>query len=229
MPIQKYSLPNENQTKVEISWQNLWFNWKDIAVSLDGQEVGRVPNQRALRKGQKFYLQNESILQVKLVGGSFRLGIEDLKVYLDNRKLKKIKILLTPIDKWKRAYKIIYMIGFFTLVFGIPFSIVSSIASQGQANYSEPTIIGILGGIYLLLGYLVKRKSLPFLRIATTLYGFDTLLYLLGLFISNNPIAGIVALYWRWKWLGFMWKGIEGIRQINSQHHQYEDGKIKLT
>lgn len=51
MPKQAYALEALGEKRLEISWKGMY---KDVTVSLDGNSIGIIPNQKALSAGQEF-------------------------------------------------------------------------------------------------------------------------------------------------------------------------------
>jgi len=182
MPTQKFSFKKGEPVRLEVLWK--WL-WKDVSILLDGQEIGRFANRKMLKEGREFYLQDGSVLKIKLSSSWFAPLLEVLhngKPLPGSGSDPNIKLAL--------AYSYIFFIGGVTIIHGL--IVVSSKTPQGGFGMI------IIGGIYIFLGFLVKRQSMIALAIAFVVYLLNFLLELASGQVGGNlwlTIAAFVCMY----------------------------------
>src|SRR5690349_9384101 len=64
MPKQTFALEAGGEKRLEVSWGGMF---KNTTVSLDGNSIGVIPDQKALLAGQEFRLPDGSTIKVQLV------------------------------------------------------------------------------------------------------------------------------------------------------------------
>jgi len=64
MPKNSFALEAGGPKRLQISWSGMW---KNIQVTLDGQQLGTIPDKAALEQGAEFPLPEGSRLKVQLV------------------------------------------------------------------------------------------------------------------------------------------------------------------
>jgi len=169
MPIQTYALEPNGPLRLEISWAP---NWTQFTVKLDGVEVGRVENKKALTAGQDFPLPDGSTLHVQLFTG---LAAE-LAVLRNGQHLPGTAA--HPETRLKNAFSLILLVGGFNFLTGLLALLFrwQVLVSMGIGMYQ----LGY-GALLLALAYLTRRLSWWALLAAVVLLGLDAVL---GLFIG---------------------------------------------
>ena len=158
--------------------------WKDSVVKFDDVEIGRIPDLAALQNGLDFTLPDGSLLHVQI-----------------NNKLFSNQLRITrngaPIpdsygDPWqnvKAAYRMLYLIGGFSILIGFV-----SIFSEDLQSIGVSWLSVVLGVVFLVLGYFTQRHSKTALIIAIVLFGLDSVLTLiLNYDFIDNPITGFIG------------------------------------
>ena len=169
MPKKTYPLIQGGEKRLTISWKSFW---KDFTIELDGSKIGTIPGQKELFQGKTFNLPDGSILEIKLVR---TWSSTTLQILRNGEPLPGSGS--DPGTKLKQSYGLLYFIGGFNLVLGIIAVLfqIEFLINLGMGIYSV-----VVGSIYLLLAYLVQRKSKIALGIAIGLYGLETILSLIS-------------------------------------------------
>jgi hypothetical protein len=183
MPTRKYILERGGTQRLEISWKILW---KNITIRLEGKEIGSIKNQKELLAGRDFSLNDGSILKVKLIQGFS----PELQVTRDGQPLPGSDS--DPFQRLSLAYKMVLFIGWLNVVLWL-------IAELLKVGFLQRFGFGfgsiIVGIIFLILGFFMKRKSKYALLIAIILFFGDGILaaFFLSEQARNYVTGGIVA------------------------------------
>lgn len=148
MPRAKYPLEAGSSKKLEVSWK---VGWKDVQIRLDGQLVGQVASKADLKQGKQFALPDGSTVEVRYT----RVGLEVLR---NGKQL--------PGSAWdpRRGATIAV---FWIAIGGFVIAILNAAGViQAPGAMAEGLVIGIVFGV---LGFFVKRGRKPALAIATVL------------------------------------------------------------
>jgi hypothetical protein len=139
--------------------------WKNFTVRLDGRAVGAMANQKELRSGRQFPLEDGSTLKVQLVQ-NFRST--ELQVLRNDRPLPGSAS--DPAQRLRNAAGIVFFVAGLNIVLGL-------IGVLFQSPFLQSLGLGVgsilFGGIFLLLGYFVQRRSMPALVIAVAVFALD--------------------------------------------------------
>jgi len=185
-----------------LSWNG---GWKSFTASLDGQPVGFVPDQKSLKAGQEFSLSDGSTLKVQLAQELYAV---ELRVPWNGRPLPGSPS--DPAVRLRGAAGVIFFVAGLNIVLGFLGAITHSpfLLSLGLSFGSV-----FFGAIFLLLGYLVRRRSVPALAIAFGLFALDGILSIgIASQQTGHPvIGGIVA---RIFFLTRIWQGFGAIRSL---------------
>ncbi len=155
MPKQSYALEAGGEKRLEISWTPFW---KDITVSLDGNSIGTIPNQKALTTGQEFRLPDGSALKVQLVN---RVTSTELQVLRNGQPLPGSAS--DPQTRLKYAYWVVYFVAGLNLVLGL-ISFLFNVEFLQQIGIGFGSIL--FGLVFLALGFFTQRKSMVALILA---------------------------------------------------------------
>ena len=181
MPKQTYALEKGGPKRLELEWKGAW---KNLTVRLDAQEIGVIPNQKALRQGQTFTLPDGSMLEVKLVQQFTSVSLE---LRRDGQPLPGTSA--DPEQRLQGAYGVLFLLGAINIVLGL-------IAVFFQVEFllmlGLNLISVIMGCIWLTLGFFVRRRSLAALLLALCLYALDSVLFLVSAVdMGANPTSGL--------------------------------------
>lgn len=181
MPKQTYPLEKGGPKRLELAWKGAW---KNLTVSLDGQELGVIPDQKALRAGQTFMLPDGSALDVKLVRQFTSVSLE---LRLDGQPLPGSSA--DPEQRLQGAYGILFFLGGVNILLGL-IAVFFQIEFLLMLGLNLASVF--LGFIWLTLGFFVRRRSLAALIVALCLYGLDGVLFLIGAVnMGANPTSGL--------------------------------------
>src|SRR3954468_13841258 len=103
MPSAKFALEAGGPKRLEVSWSGFW---KNIAVRLDGDEVGSIPTKAELKQGRSFTLPDSSVIHVKLAES---VGNVEIQLTRDGRPLPGSAA--DPLQRVKTAGGIVYFIA----------------------------------------------------------------------------------------------------------------------
>lgn len=155
-----------------------------MAVRLDGQEIGVIPDQKALRQGQTFTLPDGSVLEVKLVPQFTSVSLE---LRRDGQPLPGTSA--DPEQRLQGAYGILFLLGGINIVLGL-IAVFFQIAFLLMLGLNLISVI--MGCIWLTLGFFVRRRSLVALFLALGLYTLDGVLFLVSAVdMGLNPTGGL--------------------------------------
>ena len=201
MPTRKYALERNEMQRLEISWKSMW---KNISIRLDGKAIGSIVNQKELIEGREFSLGDGSILKVKLIHGF----VPELQVAKNGQPLPGSDS--DPSQRLSIAYKMVLFIGWLNITLGLSAEILK-VGFLQRFGFSFGSII--VGLIFLILGFFVKRESKYALLIAIALFLSDGILaaFFLPEQARNYITGGIVA---RIFILMPMIQGVSAIRDI---------------
>ena len=165
MPVQTYTLDPDNPKRLDISYKMFW---RGATVYLDGKEIGTAPGKRELTQGQEFKLPDGSTLKVRLTQSL--LGTE-LQILRNGQPIPGSAS--HPETTLKSAYWALWLIGAIGILFGgVARGLrVDMLGEMGIADFS----IGF-GIIFIILGFLVRRRSLPALYAGIAFFAIDTVL-----------------------------------------------------
>lgn len=165
MPKQSFALEAGGEKRLEVSWKGLY---KDVTVSLDGNLVGVIPNQKALSAGQEFLLTDGSTIKVQLVS---KLTSTELQILRNGQPLPGSSS--DPQTRFKTAYGIVYFVAGLNLVLGLV-SFLFDVEFLQQVGIGFGSII--FGLAFLALGFFVQRKSSLALILAIVVFALDGIL-----------------------------------------------------
>lgn len=184
MPKQSFALEAGGENRLEISWKGMY---KDLTVSLDGNSIGVIPNQKALSAGQEFRSIDGSIIKVQLVS---KFMSTELQVLRNGQPLPGSAS--DPQTKMKNAYGMVYFVAGLNLVLGLV-SFLFNVEFLQQIGIGFGSIL--FGLVFLALGFFVQRKSTVALILAIVIFALDGIVgFFLAVSQGYNPgSGGIIA------------------------------------
>lgn len=205
MPKQSFALETGGEKRLEVSWKGLY---KDVTVSLDGNSVGVIPNQKALSAGQEFFLTDGSTIKVQLVS---KLMSTELQVLRNGQPLPGSSS--DPQTRFKTAYSMVYFIAGLNLVLGIV-SVLFDVEFLQQIGIGFTSII--FGLVFLVLAFFVQRKSTIALFLAIVIFAADGILGIV-LAVSQGSTPGVGGIFARIILLIPMIQGVGAIKALKSK------------
>lgn len=208
MATKHYALDRNGPKRLEISWK---WNYKNIAVQFDGDEIVNIRGRKELKLGQSFKLDNGQELQLKLKREHFYSALK-LDIVVNGRPVPGS--FFHPALVLMRSYSSIFILAIGVLAGGIFISSAWIIA---------------FGLVYFLLGIFVMRRSATALIIALILLGSASLylIVLLLYFVQDwqffvKFVLDVVIILAS---LGFlpvflviaMYSGLEAIKQLKHE------------
>ena len=154
---------------------------------LDGEVLGVIPNQKALKAGETFALPDSSRLSVQLVQKFY--GAE-LQILRDGQPLPGSAS--DPETRFKNAYVMLFFIARLNIVLGLVSTVfqVEFLQSIGIGFYSI-----IFGLVFLALGFFTKMMSSIALIIGIIIFALDAILgVVFAVMAGIEPgISGLLA------------------------------------
>jgi hypothetical protein len=201
MPSQAYALEENGSRQLKISWKPFW---KNITIQLDGEAIVTIPGQKQLAAGQEFRLPDGSMLKVQLA--KTFTGYE-LRVLRNGQPLAGSAS--DPEARLKTAYNVVFFVAGLNIVLGL-------VAWAFQVAFLQSMGIGLVSAIFgagfLVLGYLIRHKSMAALVIAIAVFTLDGIL---GIVLFGAPWnIGRIAL------LVPMIQGVGAVRAIKKQEER---------
>ena len=182
MPKRSYSLQKDGPKELECSWG---IAWKNFTVKQNGQVIGTVSNQKELKRGREFLLNDGSKLFVIL-----KIGLTSgLYLTKDGQPLPGSDS--DPISKVKGAFVILMIIA----VINIGIGVLSTLYNLKEIGLEFGLGYIVFGFVFLILSIAVKRGSLIALLAAIILLILDALLGIVFMATSggNQSIFWIIA------------------------------------
>ena len=182
MPKRSYSLQKDGPKELECSWG---IAWKNFTVKQNGQVIGTVSNQKELKRGREFLLNDGSKLFVIL-----KIGLSSgLYLTKDGQPLPGSDS--DPISKVKGAFVILMIIA----VINIGIGVLSTLYNLKEIGLEFGLGYIVFGFVFLILSIAVKRGSLIALLAAIILLILDALLGIVFMATSggNQSIFWIIA------------------------------------
>ena len=180
MPKQSFALEPGSTHRLEIQWKGLY---KDTTLTLDGVQLGPVLDQGLLRAGQELPLPDGSLLKLHLVSN---LAGTELRVTRNGIPLPGSAS--NPETKVGTAAGIIFFVAGLNLLLGVISLLTRSefLASLGIGWFSI-----IFGAFFLVMGFLVKKRSMVALTLSIVVFSLDALVGVIGsIAMGGAPAIG---------------------------------------
>ncbi len=204
MPKQNYKLSATDPRKITIEWSGLW---KNMRLSIDGEELGTIPDSNALKAGRAFAVPGGGQLDVKLLTGlQARLELRYNGVALPGSAAD-------PQTMLNLARGVIWFMGGLTLLAGL-------VAELGQVEFllrlGMNWISVLVGVVMVALGYFVGKRSAAALGVACGLVIFDAVMTLV-MAAESGGRSGMGGLGMRIFFLIAMFKGFGAIKELRAR------------
>ncbi|MFN3200280.1 MAG: hypothetical protein ACE366_17920 [Bradymonadia bacterium] len=202
MPKRVFVLRKGGSDSVELEWKGIW---KNIQVRYNGDTLGVIENQKALKEGRAFTLPDGRPLEIRL-----KTGMQtELQVSVSGRALPGSGG--DPETKLKLAAGIIYFLGAIAIILGL-------VAELGKVGLLLDLGLGWIsagaGVIFLGLGYGTQKRSQAALAVACALVLLDTALMIWAYAMTQRGIGGVAM---RVFFLISMFQGFGAIKALKNQ------------
>jgi len=212
MPTKHFYLDNDKTHLIELRWE---LFWKNLTISENGQVIGQVKNQSALRAAPTFSLADGRSLTVQL---RRVLMSEDLEVLIDGEPVAGSSS--HPAERFKQALYTLLLLAAFNGILGI-------VAEIGDVDLFRALGLGygtvVVGMVYLGLYWWAKNQlSSLALHIAIGILVLDfvfAIVYAANSQSSNSPGTGIVM---RIIFCTLLYKGTQGAKQLKAQQAELD-------
>ena len=165
MPVQKYALEVGGPKRLEVTWKGFL---NGLVLTVDGKKIGSFENRKALKKGAEFRLADGSSLKVQWA----RNGLFP-ELHLERNGESIPGSPSDPLQKLGLACGIIFFIAGLNLILGLAaeFYRIPLLLKLGIGTGSC-----IVGVIFFVLGYFIKKGSSTALSAAVAIFVVDGLL-----------------------------------------------------
>lgn len=204
MPKLHFAMERGGPKRLEVSWK---MGWKEFRIRVDGAEVGSAANKDELREGREFGLPDGSRLHVRLA--------KQLTLLRNGKPLPGSTT--DPVAILNLCCGIIFFVGGASLVVGL-------LAEVIQDSKLNAIILGwptaLVGAVFVLLGFLVKRRSAVALAITVTLMAGLLLWRVVGsvaVFSQGGVPMGISGICLGVIFLMLICRGFGAIRQLAAE------------
>lgn len=199
------SLPMEKggPKKLKLTWG--FWGWKNFTVRLDGVPMAYASGRKELEAGRDFILPDRSVLSVKLHKTPFG---HDLRVARNGEPLPGSDS--DPRQRLKLAWCLLFLVGGVNLLLGAAAMAVGPGLLQDLGLGLESLI---LGAVFLLLGFLVRRRSAMALGLAMALLVIDAALTMYIAAESGRPVP-VAGMLIRAFFLFYLFRGLSAIREL---------------
>lgn len=212
MPTKHFYLDDDKTHLIELRWG---LFWKNLTISENGQVLGQVKNQSALRAAPTFPLADGRSLTVQL---RRVLMSEDLEVLIDGEPVAGSAS--HPAERFKQALYTLLFLAAFNGILGI-------VAEVGDVDLFRALGLGystvVVGMVYLGLYWWAKDQfSSLALHIAIGILVLDFVLaivYAADSQSSNSPGTGIIM---RIIFCTLLYKGAQGAKKLKAQHTELD-------
>ncbi len=201
---ESYAFEAGGEERLTLSWNS---DWRDFTVSLDGNPVGVVPNQKALRNGYEMSLPDGSTLKIKLVIIYLE---EKLQILRNGQPLPDSES--DPNYRLRRACRAIYLIAAYVGLMGV---VTFSSFPEFARNFNSARII-FFSFAFLVLGFFTQRKSVIALILAIILVmGYIVVTHSFVVFLGYQEGVGPYATVFLF--LFVMLPGVKAIRELKQK------------
>ena len=166
MPSRKFAFEKGGPKRVELSWRG---SFKDTRVIVDGQELGVIPNRKALKQGASFVLPDGGTLSVGFAGSGLVVARDGVPLPGSTDD---------PASQIAAAGGVLYFIGGFSVLMGI------------ASLFVESEYLDRVGGVYNLGGVLFIALA----WLATAKRSMVALIIGLALWIVNIVLTLVTTL-----------------------------------
>jgi hypothetical protein len=203
MPKRTYALAEGGPKRLELVWK---FNWNNLVVKLDGQQIGGPFSKADLERQVLVTLPDKSMLGVMLERSLHQV---DLHVNLDGKPLPGSAS--HPQTQLKGAYAAIFFVAGVNIILGI-----GALAFGWQVLTDIGGGVGslIYGGVFLALGmFVMMQRSRVALGIALALFVVDSALIMFNAFTGPGE-PGFHGVIMRVLVIVFMFRGFAAIGEL---------------
>lgn len=180
MPKQSYSFEPGGPKRLEIQWKGFF---KNTTITLDGVPLSTIPDHMTLRTPQEFNLSDGSLLKVQLVQ-----NLSGAEMQVTRNGIPLPGSASNPETKVNTAAGIIFFVAGLNLLLGVIGLLTRSefLTSLGIGWYSI-----IFGAFFLVMGFLVKKRSMVALILSIVVFSLDALLGIIGsVALGGAPAIG---------------------------------------
>ena len=203
MPKKSFALEPAGEQRLDVSWTR---GWNDVTISLDGNSIGVIPNQKALSEGQEFQLTDGSIVKIQLVN---KFDFKELQVLRNGQPLPGSAS--DPETRLNEASKIVYFVAVLNIIFGL-------VAFLFQTEFLRSIGMGLnsilFGLISLPLGLFVQRKSNGALILAMAILILDGLVAFYLAILSGGATGGALIVLLRYFALTPLFQSFQAMKTL---------------
>jgi hypothetical protein len=207
MPKKTFNIDPEQTESIFMSWG---MAWKNTTISFEGNQIGSFKNQKELKQGNEFQLDDTRKIKVKLSG----LLHPELDISIDGVPIEGSPT--NPYNQLKQLSKFAIILGGLSVIIGLLTEILNI---QLLMNLGFGLGAIVVGTIVTALGFWVKKQSYIALSLLILIIFLDIVSVLY--FASNstidiNPTNGILMKVF---FIAYFLKGYSAIKKIKNTDH----------
>lgn len=207
MPTKSYAIERGGPKRLTLDWQR---GFKDIQVTFDGQPLGVILDQKALKEGARFKLPDGSTLDIYKKANRATISITQDGLQIPDSAED-------PFKKVQAAGTISLSIAGFTLLSTLFLSnVLGRSADFGASDSITMAINVVLIVVYAGLGLLIHNRQRWALWVAMALYSLDTALYVLLLVQGQGRISAFGVIL-RAAFLFGLYQGFSGFGELDAE------------
>lgn len=215
MPVKNYFLDTKKKEKLEVSWKR---NYRHCIVRFNGEEVISINSRKEFREGKEVGLDYKTVLKIQLKKSMLFFTAIDLTV--NERPVPGS--MADPVKQINGIHGLILFIAFVNLVFGAV-SVIYSPRLLTEVGIGWYTLV--YGGIFLILGFMVKRFSQVAMILTIILMSLDIISTFIMSFEGSTIVNPASYLPVKVIFLFFILRGIPAInrmKQLNDMEEKYQ-------
>jgi hypothetical protein len=203
MPGMMLPMEKGGPKRLKLTWS--FRGWKNFTVRLDGIPMAYASGKKELEAGRDFILPDRSVLSVKLHKTPFG---HELKVLRNGEPLPGHGS--DPLRRLKLSWYMLFFIGGLNILLGAAAMAMGPGMLQGLGLGLGSSI---LGAVFLLLGFLVRRRSALALGLAMALLAVDAALTMYWAAESGRPVP-VSGMLIRAFFLVCLFRGLSALREL---------------
>jgi hypothetical protein len=202
-----FAFEEGGEKRLEVTWKGI-HKYKDITVTLDGAQVGIIPDHQAFLAGKEFQLIDRSIIRVQLVQ---KFETKEVQVFRNGQPLPGSAA--DPKSKLKSAYQVVYFIAAANMVLGL----ISFFYKWEILRRMGFGIASVLYGlVFLVLAFFIQRRWSLALILAIVVYITDSVLGVYFNLLEGSKISS-EGLLLRVAFLVAMFQGFSAMKALKAK------------
>ncbi len=204
MPVKDYFLNSDKREKIEIEWKR---NFSNCTVRFNNKEIIRINSKKEFREGKEFRIDYKTLLRVQLKKIMLFFTVIDLTL----NKKPVPGSMNDPVKQINEVYGLVLFIAILNLLLG---AVSILFSTEWLLNLGIGWYTLFYGGIFLILGFMIKRYSQLAMLLAIILMSLDIISVFILAFKGSSPVSPGSIILVKGMFLLYMLRGIPAIKRI---------------